>query len=463
MDLYRPIYHFMPEKNWMNDPNGPIYYKGEYHLFYQTNPNDYHWDTINWGHAKSKDLVHWDQLPIALYPSNELGEKHCFSGCALINDQGIPTIYYTSVGEGQRHQSVGAEQWMALSHDDMVTWEKHKNNPRLTLDLHENLDIKEWRDPFVWKDGVNWYMVLGGSHNGNGCVLIYNSKNSTDWKFLNILYETNQYKFLECPNLFKLGDKYVLIYSPNDMVVYHTGILSSDFTFTTEYQDIFDNSGWEGYYAPNSFVEPNGRRIIWGWMTESSRGEFEGSLGWSGAQSIPRMLSLGDNVKLKIEPVPELEILRTDERLLMDVKVNCENMNLGVQGRAFEIKAEFEINGDEEFSIQVLKSPDGKEQTSVSYNATNGELTVDRSKSSLSDLPHKSKLSTNVYLSKGEILKLHIFVDHSIIEVFANYEKCISTRIYPTAKDSTGVSLSLTKASELNIKSFAIWKMKSIW
>ena len=92
MNLYRPIFHFMPEKNWMNDPNGVVFYKGEYHLFYQYNPNGDQWGTIHWGHAKSKDLVHWEHLPIALYPSNDKGELHCFSGCAVIND-GEPTIF----------------------------------------------------------------------------------------------------------------------------------------------------------------------------------------------------------------------------------------------------------------------------------------------------------------------------------------------------------------------------------
>jgi len=94
MNIYRPIYHFMPEKNWMNDPNGPIYYKGEYHLFYQYNPNDYKWGDIHWGHAKSKDLINWEHLPIALHPSKEFDEHHCFSGCAAVNDEGSCYLLY---------------------------------------------------------------------------------------------------------------------------------------------------------------------------------------------------------------------------------------------------------------------------------------------------------------------------------------------------------------------------------
>jgi beta-fructofuranosidase len=221
-DIYKPIYHFVPEKNWMNDPNGTIFYKGEYHLFYQHNPNAPEWGTIHWGHAKSKDLVHWEHLLIALYPSNELGEDHCFFGCAVISSEGIPTIFYTSIGTESRHQSIGAEQWMAISRDDMLTWEKSGLNPVMKLELHGDMDIREWRDPFVWKEAGVWYMLIGGGHNGKGCALIYKSDNLTDWTFLNKCLEGSE-EYWECPNLFQLGDKKVLVYSPDDKVKYAIG------------------------------------------------------------------------------------------------------------------------------------------------------------------------------------------------------------------------------------------------
>ena len=144
---YRPKYHFLPKANWMNDPNGPIFYKGEFHLFYQHNPYGEQWGNIHWGHAKSKDLVHWQHLPIALIPNHELGEEHCFSGCCVNND-GTPSIIYTSIGP-ERLPSTGAEQWMATSSDDMITWQKSPHNPLMTIDIHGDLDIREWRDPYI--------------------------------------------------------------------------------------------------------------------------------------------------------------------------------------------------------------------------------------------------------------------------------------------------------------------------
>ncbi|HEY0827152.1 MAG TPA: glycoside hydrolase family 32 protein [Bacilli bacterium] len=462
MDLYRPIFHFMPQKNWMNDPNGLIYYKGEYHLFYQYNPYGDKWGTIHWGHAKSLDLVHWEHLPIALFPSGELGEEHCFSGCAVVKD-GVPSIFYTSVGSGDRHQSIGAQQWMAASNDDMVTWEKFNGNPVLTLDAHNGLDIKEWRDPFVWKERETWYMVVGGSIEGRGCALIYSSPDLINWGFLNKLYEGSE-EIWECPNLFKLEDKYVLIYSPSDVVKYYIGQLNSDFSFTPEAHGTIDYSGWEGFYAPNSLADDRGRRIMWGWMTENSRGEFFGGAGWAGVQSIPRILSLQEEGKLRIEPLPELQVLREAHQRFENVIISTPNWALGVKGRALEIIAEFELHDNKtKFGLKLLCSPDGTEETIVSFDPITGHFSVDRSKSSLSNQPHSSILIGKLDLTAGEVLRFHIFLDHSIIEVFANYKECISTRIYPTCSSSMNLNLFAEEGGSVGLKLLDVWKMKSIW
>jgi len=462
MDLYKPQYHFLPENNWMNDPNGPIYYKGKYHLFYQYNPNDYHWNTMHWGHAVSEDLVHWEHLPIALFPSNELGETHCFSGCAIINDEGLPTIFYTSIGENERNAQVGAQQWMAVSHDDMITWEKYKSNPVMKSSIHGTMDIKEWRDPFIWKENEVWYMVLGGGRDEKGCVLIYSSDNLIDWKFLNTMFEAPDFKFLECPNMLKFGNKYVLIYSPSDIVRYHVGILNKDFTFTSECEGILDNSGWEGFYAPNTLIDPQGRKIVWGWMTDNSRGEFDGANGWSGAQSVPRVLTLETDNSLKMEPIPEYKMLRYDEESYVDKIIDKSKIFFKSNGRALEIEMKIKINGDESFSLNLLESLSNEEKTIVRYDVTAGEICVDRTKSSLSDEVHKSILVSSLKKEKGQMLNIRVFVDHSIIEVFADNNICISTRIYPTLESSNNVSIELNKGHQLNMKKLSLWKMLSI-
>lgn len=465
INLYRPAYHFLPESHWMNDPNGVIYYKGEYHIFYQYNPKDYHWGTIHWGHAKSRDLIHWEHLPIALYPSTEFGEEHCFSGCCVIN-QGIPTIFYTSIGIGERHQTVGAEQWMAVSKDDMLTWEKYEENPVLTLKIHGSLEIKEWRDPFILKDGEQWLMVLGGSNNQRGCALIYGSKDLKNWKFLNILCEAEDKKeeMWECPNLFKLGDKYVLVYSPNSTVRYYVGNLNADYTFTPEYQGTIDHSGWEGFYAPNSLEDPKGRRIMWGWIPENSRGDMKGIGEWAGVHTLPRVLRLSEDNRLEFRPAEELKMLRDKHTHFENIQLQKESYNTGVKGRTLELCTEFEIHDlYSEFEIKVLCSPDGKESTAIKYNAVTEELSIDRSKSSLSEAPHKSELKAKLPLLPDNKLKLHIFLDHSVLEVFANDRECVSTRVYPTKADSEGVQLGLIKGDKVNLNYLDAWEMKSIW
>jgi len=462
MDLYKPIYHFMPKSNWINDPNGPIYYKGEFHLFYQHNPYDYHWNTMHWGHAKSKDLVHWEHLPIALYPSNELGEFHCFSGCTVIDAQGIPTIFYTSIGKEDRSAQDGAQQWIAVSHDDMITWHKDPNNPILTLEIHGDIEIKEWRDPFVWKDNEIWYMVAGGSHNNNGCVLLYSSKDLIKWNFISIIYENNDIRVCECPNFFKLKDRYVLIYSSFDKVEYVTGTLSSDNNFKPINRGIVDYSGLEGYYGPTSFLDSLDRRIMLGWIREVSRGEFDKITGWSGSHSIPRIVTLNDKGSLIFQPIPEIEMLRYDDKQYNSLSIE-KVFNTCVKGRAVEIIAEVEIENNEKFSIDVLCSEDSNEKTSIIYDAVTQMLTVDRSISSLSKLTHHTNLSCKHSLNENNILKLHIFIDQSIIEIFADYTDCISTKVYPTLEESDGIYISSLNGEKVNIKLLNIYKIKSIW
>ena len=186
-DPQRPVYHFLPLAFWMNDPNGPLLYQGEYHLFYQFNPFDDKWGNIHWGHAKSKDLVHWEHLPVALEPSKEKNETHCFSGDCVINE-GTPTIIYTSIGPNKLPKD-GAEQWMALGDNGMANWTKFGENPIMTLDIHEGLNVEDWRDPFIWKEGEYWYAVLGGHLPKpiRPAVFLYKSDDLYNWQFLNPL------------------------------------------------------------------------------------------------------------------------------------------------------------------------------------------------------------------------------------------------------------------------------------
>ena len=182
-DPERPVYHFRPPANWMNDPNGTIFYKGYYHVFYQHNPYGDQWGHMHWGHTRSMDLVYWEHLPIALAPSLDQGEDHCFSGCAWVNPKDELMLFYTSVSA--RENARPHEQWAALPLDDeLINWEKHEGNPILTLKTHGGPELGgSWRDPFLVEEQGRTFMVIGADTEDRAVIPIYEARNAelTEW------------------------------------------------------------------------------------------------------------------------------------------------------------------------------------------------------------------------------------------------------------------------------------------
>lgn len=434
--LYRPAYHFMPHAHWMNDPNGPIWHRGYYHIFYQHNPNGDGWGNIHWGHARSRDLVNWERLPIALAPDAAIGEEHCFSGSAAL-DNDIPTILYSSVEHG-RNQRHWATVRMARSHDGMINWTR-ESKPVLTQDIHSER-VGEWRDPFIWRENNEWHMLMGGEQNGYGCIFLYRSSNLKDWKYVAPFLENKDAPFLECPNLLRFGDKSVLIYSPHGEVVYHVGEIDKSGKFITESVGALDNSGRKGFYAPNTILnDPKGRYLTWGWITEEARGSLE-ITGYNGALSIPRQIMLDDNGVLRQKPAEEYESLRKDAFLLPEQRLNGNKVPLAVNGRSFEISLRGNCTAGDDFSLVLLSSPDGAEQTRVRFSAAEKKVSLERGLTSLHNGPDKTFQS--VILNENyDKLDIRIFLDHSIIEIFVNESQAITGRLYPSRSDANGVYL----------------------
>lgn len=455
---YRPVYHFLPEKNWMNDPNGVCWYQGEYHLFYQYNPTGDQWGNLHWGHAVSRDCVNWEHLPLGLYPSGEKGEIHCFSGCCNVDGE-FPVIYYTSVGEQEAGRDCrdGAEQWCAVSHDGMRTWEKYENNPVLTKEMHGEIVVKDWRDPFVWKEADGWYMVLGAEVDKKGTVLLYYSPDQFHWKFRHILLQTEKEEenIWECPNYFKLKDKSVLVVSPNGMPRYWVGREKADHCFVPEREGIIDHSGWEGFYAPNSFEDPQGRRIMIGWLTENGRKDLE-IPGWQGVQSIPRVLTVEED-GLHMEPLKELEMLRGACEAAEHLQVK-DGFKAETKGKALEICLAFEKEKVKKgMCLEVFASPDREERTQICWDAGKDEIAVVRSASNRTGKTSDISLSCKVPQTAEGKVSLRIFSDHSTLEVFVNEREAVSTRIYPDREDSECVFL---YAEDGEIEELRIYQMK---
>ena len=224
-DRHRPLYHFLAPSNWMNDPNGAIFWKGKYHLFYQYNPNSPSWGTIHWGHAASSDLVHWEDFPIALSPSKEGPDKHgCWSGC-VVDDQGVPTALYTAPGP----QTV----CLATGDGDLTRWTKREvpviSLPPPGLDLTGFPSITGdasagFRDPFVWREGERWLLLIGSGIRGKGgTALLYESEDLRHWHyrqpFLTAMVGTDC-QMWECPILLRVGDRCAMFICPHPEAKY---------------------------------------------------------------------------------------------------------------------------------------------------------------------------------------------------------------------------------------------------
>lgn len=458
-DPHRPLYHFLPPANWMNDPNGFIRWGEEYHLFYQHNPNGPFWGTIHWGHAVSKDLVHWHDLPIALLPTpGAPDDAGCFSGCA-VDDHGVPTLLYTGAFGAQQTQC------LATSRDGLITWRPDPGNPVLAGAPSE-MRSEDFRDPFVWREGDVWYMLLGtGVRAGGGAVLLYRSQDLRRWEYLHPLLEGKPEEtgeVWECPNFFPLGDKHVLIVSvwPRAYVYYFIGSYQNH-RFVPEVEGKLDHNG--SFYAPLSTLDQPGRRLLVGWLDEWRSAEAQREAGWAGTLSLPQELFLHPSGQLGVRPIPELEVLRSQHVKHQEIRVSTGELKLikGVWGEALELNVQFSSRGAQRYGVVVRRSPDGVEETRVVYDVAGGQLIIDRSRHSLAEGVNREPHVTAVKLAADEPLELRIFIDHSVLEVFANGRAFVASRIYPSRPDSLQVAL--IADGELEVPQLDAWTLQPAW
>jgi beta-fructofuranosidase len=448
-DPQRPQYHFLPAANWMNDPNGPIYWQGKYHMFYQYNPNGAFWGDMHWGHAESLDMLHWKHLPMALAPTPGGPDKDgVFSGCAVI-DNGVPTVVYTGVNP--------EVQCIATSDGELGTWKKYGANPVIG-GPPAGTQVTGFRDPAVWKEGDTWLMAIGsGFAAKGGAVLLYESKDLRQWSYLHPLVTgrmravdakvkdpVDSGEMWECPDFFPLGGKHLLIISTERIVKYMLGSYA-DRRFQPETTGIID---FGSYYAARTMANTGERRILWGWLTESRSVDAQRAAGWSGVMSLPRELSLNGS-RLLIRPALEVGKLR-GKQLAPDAGGDC-----------LEIQAEIDPGGAQQAGLKLRAAPDGSEQTLVYYDRAAKRLAVDKSGSSLNPAADRKMQSGPFDLARGEPLRLHIFLDGSVIEVFANERACLTARVYPDGPRSIGLGL-FSSGGTAKLASLEAWEMRPI-
>jgi beta-fructofuranosidase len=442
-DPNRPIFHLQPPALWNNDPNGPIFYHGTYHLFCQHNPYGDDWGHMHWGHFKSKDLIHWEHMPIALAPSEDLGEEHCFSGCATVTKKGQVMVIYTSIGKRL------PEQWAAVPEDDELSrWRKHPANPILTEKLHGDTKVHEWRDPFVFESNGRTYMVCGGNLNagqgGQAVVNVYAAENDdlTAWKYLGVLFThpDKDVKNIECPLFFPLEGKWVLIVSQGRPVQYFVGELDTKtMRFKAKKRGVMDHGS---YYAPNCMVDAKGRRVLWGWVQDFPKGK-----GWNGCLTLPRWLRIAHDLTLLQDPIPEMEKLRGQGHVYDDPSVTDEKV-LTEKGDALEIYATLERGTAEEVGLKLRRSADGKKAITISFNGKKLHVAG-------LDVPFTPDFG-------GGVVGLHIFMDHSVLEVYAGRRRPWITRVVNAAPEDQGVAV-FARGGKAQFETLRTWQVKSIW
>ena len=443
-DPERPVYHFRPPANWNNDPNGTIWYKGWHHLFYQHNPYDAKWGHMHWGHARSRDLVNWEHLPIALGPSLEKGEEHIYSGAAILASDGRPRLIYTSIGKRD------PEQWLASPADDeLIAWEKYTGNPILNLKIHGNRKISDWRDPFMFREGGKTYMVCGGNTNGRkesggGAVQLYESEKPdlTAWKYRGQIFEYRDREVvnIECPNLFKLGSKWVLLISPHKPCEYFIGNLDLERAkFSPETHGVLDPGS---SYASNISYDEKGRCILWLW----GRTETNPEKGWNSCMAIPRILTIGNAGFLRQNPAPKFEALRGEPGITESTELAEKPVALGsgISGDCLEIEAQLSASAAASVSLRVRCAADGAGGTEISFNSKDGVLTAGKVK----------KL-----LGTGQPVRLRIFLDKRVMEIYANDgDAAIFTTVDAAVNDTTIVAFARGGAGRL--ESLKAWPLK---
>lgn len=466
-DPLRPQFHLLPAHNWMNDPNGPIFWDGHYHLFFQYNPNAAVWGDMHWAHAISPDMVHWKHMPIALAPTpGGPDQDGCFSGSA-VKDGDTATFIYTGVKtvpapdatlRDGTHNFLETQCLATSRHPLLKTWTKL---PAPVLLPPPDPKLTGFRDPFLWRDGRTWYMGIGSGQQGmGGQVLLYRSSDLRKWEYLHPLAsgkgngkQTSDFvdsgEMWECPDFFQLGKKHVLLYSTERKVYWQTGELDQkELKFHPEktgYQDC------GAFYAPKSQLDAHGNRILWGWIIETRPEAEFSAAGWAGCMSLPRVLSLDDKNVLQMKFLPELSTLREPQVSLGPFSGPRD------RGTATEKFSKFYLPGPcAECEINI---PHKKFALSfVSGDNLWLNISFDPAKSG-SELLLGGK-PVGVPAAASGLHQIRLFLDASVLECMVDDAIALTTRNY--SLPNSNLRIVLDQTSKDNLSSLKIWKLKPI-
>ena len=469
----RPDFHLTPRTGWMNDPNGFSYYKGRYHLFYQYYPYESKWGPMHWGHAVSSDLLHWEYLPCALAPDEAYDRDGCFSGSAAVLPDGRQLLMYTGVLKEHQERDIYREvQTQCMAVGDGIDYEKYEQNPVLDQrDIPEGSSRFDFRDPKMWMKADGTYACVVGNRpaDGSGQILLYESADGFQWKFKSILVSNHDRfgKMWECPDFFELDGKWVLLTSPQDMMPqgfeYHNGngtlCLIGDYDEETgTFKETHDQSIDYGidFYAAQTVLSPDGRRIMIGWMQNwdacSMRSPEDP---WLGQMSLPRELSVRDG-RLYQKPIRELNAMRRNKMSYTHVTVSGLVKLDGIRGRMVDmelkIRPEDPLNPYQKFAVRFAQ--DETYYTALSFRPRESILKIDRKFSgSRRAIIHQRR--SLVKTVDGE-LKLRIILDRFSAEVFVNDGEQVLTATMYTRQEADEISFFADGAANMDVVNYEL-------
>ncbi|QDY85147.1 sucrose-6-phosphate hydrolase [Paenibacillus polymyxa] len=434
---WRQSFHIQPPTGLLNDPNGFSYYQGEYHLFYQWFPLGTDHGMKYWYHLKSKDLATWNSAGIGITPGDYFDSHGAYSGSALEHEGKLYMMYTGNTRD---------ENWIRHPYQCMAVMDK---SGHITKWEHPVIDhvpegyTDHFRDPKLWKDGDSFYCVIGAQRtNSTGCVVLYRSTDLHTWQFegeLRTGLESFGYMW-ECPDYFELNGAGVLVFSPQGLEpsgdenhnVYQSGYvigkpLDAE-TRTLEHGAFHELDRGFDFYAPQTMIDPQGRRIMVAWMGLPDIEYPTDPNGWAHCLTLPRELTLHEG-KLLQRPIPELTTLRRNREDRVADTLSSESKTYeGFKGTAYELICEVDLLDANEFGIEFRASETQK--TVIKYSAVSRKLVLDRSQSGESVAAEYGEVRQCAW--DKDHLKLHLFVDTSSVEIFVNDgEEVFTSRIFP--------------------------------
>lgn len=497
-DPYRPLYHFVSPESNLNDPNGLCYWQGQWHLFYQAYPPAN--PIPHWGHSVSNDLIHWRDLPYAISPGPE---QACWSGSTWVEDDRVIAIYH---GHKLGNMVAVASDPLLLDWEKVTgttvipnpcpIWTKTSGGesmPGVGGNPVPPGAINFIYDPCIWKKRDFYYSTSGGTlpHGPSGrrtrAQFLFRSPDLARWEYLHPFVEEDIYGLVGddggCPYFWPIGDRHILLHFSHMSGAHY---LLGDYDtvrdkFVVTYGGRFTFGPWYpgGVHAPSATPDGQG-----GLVAIFNMNVGKPTPGWNQIMSLPRRLTLVGNDQLAQTPAGDLASLRYDHQQVTAqvLPANREVVLAGIGGNAIEITAEIDLGQAQMVELNLLRAPGKEEFTRIALYRQRGYVDWDRSDgwarhgeskdsllvidstyaSELTDVESRAPEMAPIYLAPGELLNLRIFVDKSIVEVFANNRQCAAVRVYPGRADSVGVSLR-AQGGEAALRSFDLWQMRSIY